>query len=426
MSDEPLEPGPPSRAIALGQRLPAARPAPDYRPLFVREVDDLFKRRLRIAATVLLTMHGIAVVLFEDRTGSELGPVLRVALVPFTAAILAATWAPRLGSRVRFLSALMIAVVSGYATWVNAKAGDAFGSQTLSLAIVGAGLLFPFTALGLAALSTVVFGVYLYGALMAPIRDSAALANGIFFLIGSSGIATLAASLASRLREREFRGRFDLELANEQTESLLRNMLPASIVERLKRDGGSVADRVEEATVMFVDIVGFTKMSAAMPPEKVVLFLNRLFTQLDAVTASRGLEKIKTIGDAYMVASGAPEARPDHAQAAAALALEIRELVKNLATPDGNRLDVRIGIHTGPVIAGVIGVTKLSYDLWGDTVNTASRMESHSEPGVIQVSDVTHGILKDTFRFESRGTVQIKGKGPMNVYALLGSMTEPS
>ncbi len=420
MTDAPLEPAPPSRVVALGPRLPAARPVADYRPLFAREVDELFKRRLRIAATVLLTLHGIAVVLFEDRTGSQLGVVLRIALVPFVAAILAATWIPRLGSGVRFLSALMIAGASGYATWVNVKGGDAFGSQTLSLAIVGGGLLFPFTAVGLSALAATVLGFYLYGALTAPVRDGAALANGIFFLVASSAIAALAAALSSRLREREFRGRFELERANEQTEALLRNMLPASIVDRIKQGEGSVADRIEPATVMFIDIVGFTKMSAVMPPEQVVRFLNDLFSELDAMTAKRGLEKIKTIGDAYMVGSGVPEGRPDHADAAAWLALEIRDLVKSLETPDGNHLDVRIGIHTGPVVAGVIGVTKLSYDLWGDTVNTASRMESHGEPGVIQVSEATYQALGGAFRFESRGTIQVKGKGAMNVYALLG------
>jgi adenylate cyclase len=190
-------------------------------------------------------------------------------------------------------------------------------------------------------------------------------------------------------------------------------------VARLKRERGVIADRHAEATVMFADIVGFTAMSSTMQPELLVRFLNSLFSELDALTTKLGLEKIKTIGDAYMVAAGLPLARPDHAHAIARLALEMRAVVGKIDVPDGRELKVRIGIHSGPVVAGVIGATKLTYDLWGDTVNIASRMESHAEPGMIQVTEATRNLLEGRFRLEDRGSIQVKGKGAMNAFVLV-------
>jgi adenylate cyclase len=170
---------------------------------------------------------------------------------------------------------------------------------------------------------------------------------------------------------------------------------------------------------LFADIVDFTRRSQRSSPQQVVQVLDDLFSAFDQLTKRQGLEKIKTIGDAYMVAGGLPVPRPDHAQAVAEMALAIREETARRSDPSGQPLQVRIGIDTGPVVAGVIGSDKFSYDLWGDTVNTASRMESHGIPGRIQVTDRTYQRLKDGYRFELRGPIQVKGKGELVTYFLL-------
>ncbi|MFN8234227.1 MAG: adenylate/guanylate cyclase domain-containing protein [Actinomycetota bacterium] len=230
-----------------------------------------------------------------------------------------------------------------------------------------------------------------------------------FFAGNVTGVSLTAYLLLQyfvRERERE----------HARSEGLLLNVLPAPVAARLKHDAGVIADRFDAATVLFADIVDFTPMSAALPAEEVVELLNAVFSDFDRMIEERGLEKIKTIGDAYMVASGIPVPRPDHAQAIAELALEMRRAVSE--REDGLRL--RIGIDTGPVVAGVIGRRKFIYDLWGDTVNTASRMESHGVPGEIQVTERVVAALDGGYRFDARGSIDVKGKGSMPVWILRG------
>jgi len=217
-----------------------------------------------------------------------------------------------------------------------------------------------------------------------------------------------------------------LELAEAMRLSnrLLLNVLPEPIAVRLRNDEQPIADSFAEVTVLFSDLVGFTPLSASMSPEQLVNFLNDLFSTFDVLAEKHGLEKIKTIGDAYMVAGGLPARRKDHAEAIAELALDMLEAVSGLRTPAGGQLQMRIGIHTGPVVAGVIGIRKFIYDLWGDTVNTASRMESHGLPGAIQVTGATYDRLKERYRFEERHTIDVKGKGPLVTY-LLKDRREP-
>jgi class 3 adenylate cyclase len=202
---------------------------------------------------------------------------------------------------------------------------------------------------------------------------------------------------------------------HERSENLLDNILPRSIARRLKNDKASIADGFAEVSVLFADLVGFTDLSARMPPAELVQLLNRIFSELDDMTEQRGLEKIKTIGDAYMVAAGLPEPRADHAQALVAFALDLLDTVERLSRETGQALTVRIGIHTGPVVAGVIGKRKFIYDLWGDTVNVASRMESHGVPGRVHVSSAVARRLDDMIDIEiAEGrTIQVKGKGEM-------------
>jgi class 3 adenylate cyclase len=220
------------------------------------------------------------------------------------------------------------------------------------------------------------------------------------------------------------RNRRDLDLEREKSERLLLNVLPASIAARLKQTEAVIADGFPEVTVMFADLVDFTRRSERIGPEQLVENLNDLFSVFDQLARERGLEKIKTIGDAYMVVGGLPDPRPDHADAVADMALAMRAEVAGRCDPSGQPLAVRIGIDTGPVVAGVIGTSKFSYDLWGDTVNTASRMESHGVPDCIQVTARTYQRLRDRYRFERRGPIQVKGKGEVLTYLLEGRVQE--
>ncbi len=223
-----------------------------------------------------------------------------------------------------------------------------------------------------------------------------------------------------RLRDQE--QTFLLALQDEQARSdrLLHNILPASIVDRLKRGSGRIADSFPRATVLFADIVGFSELSAGMPPEELVTLLSEVFSAFDGLVERHGLEKIKTIGDAYMVVGGVPLPSPDDAAAIAELALDMQEVIAHLPAAGSCALKLRIGVHSGPVVAGVIGTKKFSYDLWGDTVNLASRMESHGVPGRIQVTEATGKRLAARYALEERGPIQVKGQGTVYTYFLNG------
>ncbi len=217
----------------------------------------------------------------------------------------------------------------------------------------------------------------------------------------------------------------DLEhrlLKDEQAKSerLLLNILPEPIVRRLKREENFIAEGFPEASVLFADLVGFTPLSTRMEPEDLVRLLNEIFSRFDTLADKHGLEKIKTIGDAYMAAAGLPIPRPDHGPACAAMALDMRAALREIRHPAGQNLRLRIGINTGPVVAGVIGAKKFIYDLWGDAVNTASRMESSGEDGGIQITESVRRLLDDSFLVEERGVIEVKGKGPMRTYFLRG------
>jgi class 3 adenylate cyclase len=207
--------------------------------------------------------------------------------------------------------------------------------------------------------------------------------------------------------------------AQETADKLLLNIFPGPIVERLKYKPGTIADIYQDVTVLFADIVDFTRLTAHDDPADMVGLLNNIFTDLDGLAQKYGLEKIKTIGDAYMVAGGIPVPRDDHAEAIANMALDILEVLTRYDW-HGEKIHVRIGINSGPVVAGVIGRQKFIYDLWGDAVNIASRMESNGMPGVIQVTRSTYEKLKSSFQFEKREPIQVKGKGEMETYLLRG------
>ena len=212
----------------------------------------------------------------------------------------------------------------------------------------------------------------------------------------------------------------ELSAEKQTSERLLLNVLPAPIAERLKSGEGTIVDRFEAVTVLFADIVGFTSLSSKVPPEQLVGMLNELFSAFDKLAEKHGLEKIKTIGDAYMVVAGIPQPIANHAHAIGHMALDMLLVIDDFAKKHQSDLTCRIGVHTGPVVAGVIGQKKFIYDLWGDTVNTASRMESHGVPGRVHVSATTYALLSDTFELEPRDPIEIKGKGRMQTYLVVG------
>jgi adenylate cyclase len=206
--------------------------------------------------------------------------------------------------------------------------------------------------------------------------------------------------------------------ARRESDALLRNVLPDSIADRLKAGERVIADHYEQASVLFADVVDFTPFAEALTPQQTVAVLNELFTGFDRLAERFGLEKIKTIGDAYMVVAGAPEPREDHAAVLLTMALAMHEQVARRDPVGGRRLQIRTGIASGPVVAGVIGERKFSYDLWGDTVNTAARMESSGIPDRIQVTDETCQLLAGRYPFKRREGVDVKGKGTMSTWTL--------
>jgi adenylate cyclase len=242
----------------------------------------------------------------------------------------------------------------------------------------------------------------------------------VFLMINLIIISSLIFGiLAYFVSQRELAYRL-LEGEQARSEGLLLNILPPEIAAILKLEPRTIAEQYEGASILFADVVNFTPLSAGMSPTELVEMLNEVFTTFDALTEKYGLEKIKTIGDCYMVASGVPRPRSDHALALTHLAVEMRECIAQREFR-GRRLDFRIGLNSGPVVAGVIGRKKFIYDLWGDAVNTASRMESHGAGGIIQITGATYELIKDEFICKPRGMVQVKGKGEMEVWQVIGA-----
>jgi class 3 adenylate cyclase len=233
---------------------------------------------------------------------------------------------------------------------------------------------------------------------------------------GGSLVFTLLAIFASQ-RQAALAA---LRVEQAKAEALLLNVLPRSIAERLKADSQTIADSFGSASILFADVVDFTPLSQRLPAAEVVGMLDRLFSHFDTIAERHGLEKIKTIGDCYMAAAGIPDPRPDHARAIALMALEMRDAMHASEAVGDLGLELRIGINSGPVVAGVIGRKRFLYDLWGDAVNTASRMESHGSPGRIQITRATHELLGDEFVCERHGTIDVKGKGQMETWYLTG------
>lgn len=241
------------------------------------------------------------------------------------------------------------------------------------------------------------------------------------YLFWTGIICVFSVYLYEKLKKQEFTAQRELEIAQQQSEKLLLNILPSVIAQQLKTQPTTIADIFHEVTVLFADIVGFTELSSQTSPPQLVELLNQIFSMFDELAEKHGIEKIKTIGDAYMAVAGLPNYRSDHAFAIANMALDMQNAVHQFNYDYGLSFSIRVGISTGPVVAGVIGLKKFAYDLWGDTVNTASRMESHGIPDHIQVCEATYHLLKNDYLLEKRGLIAIKGKGEMTTYLLHGA-----
>ncbi|NEO85347.1 MAG: DUF3365 domain-containing protein [Spirulina sp. SIO3F2] len=256
------------------------------------------------------------------------------------------------------------------------------------------------------------------------LRETLAVFMGLGFLaIMGIGLVMNRVRHTARELERQIVERTaELQESKAKSERLLRNILPPAIADQLKDQNSysKIASNFEQVTVLFADIVGFTPLSASIPPIQLVELLNQIFSEFDQLAEHYGLEKIKTIGDAYMVVGGVPMADQEHVVAIAEMALAMQAAIQNIHKPDGNPFEIRIGINSGPVVAGVIGLKKFSYDLWGDTVNVAARLEAASEPGRIHVTTAVYEYLKHDYELVSRGPIQIKGKGEMVTYWLQG------
>jgi adenylate cyclase len=317
----------------------------------------------------------------------------------------------------RFSQVVLIILLPFLLQW---SLGGYVASSAVSLwALEGAfGAMFFFTAAAAVPWFVLFLGLTVASGLAEPwVSQHAAvipapLVTAFFVLniVGVSLTAYLLLQYAVRARDS----------ALDRSEALLLNILPRSIAQRLKRETGIIAESHPDVTVVFADVVDFTPFAERTAPERVVGVLDEIFSMFDLLAERLGLEKIKTVGDAYMVVAGLPDPRPDHAEAGAEMALAMQEELGRLCTALGLELEIRIGMQSGPVIAGVIGRRKFIYDLWGDTVNTASRMESSGLPGRIQVTEAVYERLRSTYDFEARGEVEVKGKGRLRTYLMTG------
>ncbi|WP_334107243.1 adenylate/guanylate cyclase domain-containing protein [Methylobacillus sp.] len=330
-----------------------------------------------------------------------------------------------------FTQLVMLLVMPFFMQWIiggfQASSGVAFWavlSPVGALMILGTRQSTPWFLLFavLAMLSWWLNPVFSMHALPIPgdVRDA-------FFALNMAGVSAILYTVMRYFQTQKAKVLEALAIEKTRSEQLLRSILPDSVAERLQdAHGVRIADSHEAVTILFADIVNFTQMSANMTPTQVVDMLNHVFSRFDLLATQYGVEKIKTIGDAYMVIAGAPAPRADHAQAIADMALEMLALLESISLEIGRPISMRIGINSGAVVAGIIGNMRFSYDLWGDAVNVASRMEHTGLPNEIQVSAATYALLKQDYVFEARDGVEVKGKGTVDTYLLKGRKYQPA
>jgi class 3 adenylate cyclase len=419
--------------------------APEIRPWSLKFKDEWLERRfqdeyfdtnlqyIRIATflgAITWAAFGPLVPLVVKEEGLVRDAVIRYGLgVPSGLVSLALTYLPNY--RRIWQPAISTAILFSGLVWVAHRAlvedtgrpdwGYAGNMLILIFAYILSRLQFRYSALVGVALIL----MYNVGAALLTNETTTDVIFGDYFLLITAFIGTVGAYVLERSTRLLFLRERELDRERGRSEGLLRNILPERIANRLKQrdpatEHGHIAQAYDEVTVVFADLVEFTKQSGRTDPPEMVTVLDDVFTRFDAIAERCGLEKIKTIGDAYMAVAGVPEPREDDVEVAAQAALAMREEVRQLHWPSGDEMRVRIGLATGPAVAGVIGQRKFAYDLWGDTVNTAARMESNGIPDEIQVSEAIYRRLGDRYRFSEVHIVNLKGKGPTAARFLLG------
>lgn len=309
----------------------------------------------------------------------------------------------------------------GYAIGINEYNNYVLSAINTALVLVtvytytATRLLFPY-AIATASFSLVIYNITTFYFIKPTL--TMILVGHNFQLVIANLIGGFAGYLMELYLRRDFSNSALIAVEREKSEDLLLNILPGTIASRLKESNETIADSFAEVTILFADIVGFTKLSTKVSPVELVELLNHVFSAFDELAEKHGLEKIKTIGDAYMVVGGIPEPRADHAEAIAEMALDMQSEIIKINQTTAQDFSMRIGINSGEVVAGVIGKKKFIYDLWGDAVNTASRMESHGIANMIHVTAETHQLLADKYVFTDRGMIEVKGKGEMQTYIL--------
>lgn len=385
---------------------------------------DTAARRARIltVAAWLAVVVSVSFVLVQIASGSWLWQVSSINVVG--AMVFAfVPWLQRFGDLVAPLTFLAAAYASVFASCLDVGTGA--GAQFFFL--VGACLVV--LLLGIehivlaSALAAVAAGLIVAVEFLVPRNTGlqpAWVQSAGFVITAVSSVVMVVVTVWFALRDTA-RAEAVMEAQYERSETLLANMLPASVADRLKApDRSVIADKYDEASVLFADIVGFTERASGTPPAELVRFLDRLYGAFDELVDRHCLEKIKVSGDCYMVVSGVPRPRPDHAHALADLALDMANVAARLKDPQGRPVAVRVGMACGPVVAGVVGSRRFFYDVWGDAVNVASRMETTDSVGRIQVPEAMYERLKDEFVLHERGSIDVKGKGPMRTWYLIG------
>jgi adenylate cyclase len=383
-------------------------------------------RRLR---AVNITMWCVALVVASFALVRFFDPVpgrWQIALVTFAASVVFASL-PLL-HRFGPLAAPLAFITFSYAFifWVSWIVGTGSGAYLYYLTAAALGVLYVGTERTLiAAVLTAVAAALIIAVHAAIPHSTGMLADSVLlytnFAVNAVASAAIVFAVVHYAVREIARAEATAEREHQRSDSLLVNILPPRVAARLKdRADAEIADAYAEASVLFADMAGFTARAGDTEPRALVRFLNEVFSRLDALVERHGLEKIKTTGDAYMVVSGVPEPRADHAEALAELALDMRDALAGLVDPKGRAVPVRIGLASGPVVAGVVGTKKFFYDVWGDAVNVAARMEQTGEAGRIQVSPEAHERLEGAFALAERGVVEVRGKGTMRTWFLEG------
>ncbi len=380
-------------------------------------------RQTKLALLFAILLNSLFGLLDPALTQAHLGFVLALRLVAVNGALLGLIALSRVEFfRTRWPALLSLAAVIytlfliALNVLIEAPRGFA-GAYMLVVMAIYVLLPFYFTqgcVIGWACSALFVAGAFAFFEL--PGVDMQAL---IFQITAANVIGMYALYRTERSRRLDFVNLNLISAQRSRIEDLLVRILPRSIAGRLEAGEGDIVEAFADSSVLFADIVGFTALASRHKPEEMIAFLNEVFSRFDRLVAEHGLEKIKTIGDAYMVAGGVPEGIADHAQRMARLALAMQAAVRDMRAPSGEPVSLRVGIHSGPLVAGVVGDSRFLYDLWGDTVNIASRLEALAEPGRVQVSDDLRQRLDGEFAFEARGEIQVKGKGAMRTWYLL-------